>query len=181
MQEIWKEITGYEGYFEVSNLGNFRSKDRVIKYKTSGYRNYPGKTLKTEVIEEGYKRITLMKEAKKTRYMCHRLVAQEFVPNPENKPFINHKNGDKGDNRAENLEWVTQEENENHSITVLGKTMKGKTYPKGIYLISESGEKLKFFESMNQAISYIGCGCIEGLKKAIRHNRPYHGYNWLFA
>ena len=88
-KEIWKEISGYEGYFEVSNLGNFRSKDRVIRYKDNGTRLYPGKLLKTETIVEGYQRIVLMKKAIKKRYMCHRLVAQEFVPNPDNKPYYN--------------------------------------------------------------------------------------------
>ena len=93
MQEIWKEIKGYEGYFEVSNLGNFRSKDRIVKYKKDGIRNY-----------QGYQRIVLMKDAIKKRYMCHRLVAETFIPNPDNKPFINHINGNRSDNRVENLE-----------------------------------------------------------------------------
>ena len=88
--EIWKDITGYEGYFQVSNLGNFRSLDRRIKYKNSGTRLYPGKPLLKETTLDGYQRIVLMKEAIKRRFMCHRLVAQEFIPNPENKPFINH-------------------------------------------------------------------------------------------
>lgn len=104
MQEIWKEIKGYEGYFEVSNLGNFRSKDRIVKYKKDGIRNYPGKPLLTETILEGYQRIVLMKDAIKKRYMCHRLVAETFIPNPDNKPFINHLNGNRSDNRVENLE-----------------------------------------------------------------------------
>lgn len=79
MNEIWREITGYEGYFEVSNLGNFRSKDRQVKYKTDGLRNYPRKSLLTETIVEGYQRIVLMKEGVRRRFMCHRIVAQEFV------------------------------------------------------------------------------------------------------
>ena len=73
-KEIWKEIKGYEGYFEVSNLGNFRSKNRVIGYKYPGKtRNYPGKILKVESIFEGYTRIVLMKNHIRKRYMCHRL------------------------------------------------------------------------------------------------------------
>lgn len=66
----------------------------------------------------------------KKRYMRHRFAAQEFIPNPENKPFINHIDGNPSSNKVENLEWCTQSENELHSVHVLGKSMKGKTYPK---------------------------------------------------
>lgn len=176
MNEIWKSVTGYEGYFEVSNLGNFRSKDRLVGYKRSGLRNYPGKSLLTETIEEGYQRIVLMRDSIKKRFMCHRLVAQEFVPNPNNKPFVNHLNGIKSDNRSENLEWVTQSENEKHSHSILGNSMKGKTYPKPVRCI-DSGV---VYESINKAIQWLGTGCIEGLKKAVKANRPYHGYFFEF-
>lgn len=179
--EIWKEISGYEGYFEVSNLGNFRSKDRVIKYKSNGTRLYPGKFLKTETIVEGYQRIVLMKEAIKKRYMCHRLVAQEFVPNPDNKPYVNHINGNKADNRAENLEWVTQSENELHSHSVLGNTMRGKTYPKKVEAIFPKEGDIIVFNSMSDAIKFLGVGCIEGLKKSIVANRVYHNFKWRFV
>lgn len=179
--EIWKEISGYEGYFEVSNLGNFRSKDRVIKYKSNGTRLYPGKFLKTETIVEGYQRIVLMKEAIKKRYMCHRLVAQEFVPNPDNKPYVNHINGNKADNRAENLEWVTQSENELHSHSVLGNTMRGKTYSKKVEAIfPKEGDRI-VFNSMSDAIKFLRVGCIEGLKKSIVANRVYHNFKWRFV
>lgn len=177
MQEIWKEIKGYEGYFEVSNLGNFRSKDRIVKYKKDGIRNYPGKPLLTETILEGYQRIVLMKDAIKKRYMCHRLVAETFIPNPDNKPFINHINGNRSDNRVENLEWCTQSENERHSITILGKTMKGKTFPKKIKCIETGIE----YNSMNELICKTKTGCIEGLKKAINAHRKYHGYTYEFV
>lgn len=174
--ENWKEITGYEGYFEVSDLGNFRSKDRIIKYKQNGTRNYPGKPLKTETIVEGYQRIVLMKDGIKKRFMCHRIVAQEFIPNPNNKPFINHIDGNPANNKVENLEWCTQEENEQHSVNTLGKTMRGKTYPKKVKCI----ETDIVYNSMNRCIIALGNNaCIEGLNKAIRANRQYHGYTFI--
>ena len=174
--EDWKEITGYEGYFEVSNLGNFRSKDRIIKYKQNGTRNYPGKPLKTETIVEGYQRIVLIKDGIKKRFMCHRIVAQEFIPNPNNKPFVNHIDGNPANNKAENLEWCTQEENEQHSVNTLSKTMRGKTYPKKVKCI----ETNVVYNSMNQCITALGNNaCIEGLNKAIRANRQYHGYTFI--
>lgn len=121
INEVWKEIPGYEGYFEVSTLGNFRSKDRIIKYKKNGTRKYPGKNLKVELMQDGYSRIVLMKEAIKRRYMCHRLVAETFIPNPNNLPQVNHKDGNRSNNCIENLEWCTQSENEQHAVNILGK------------------------------------------------------------
>ena len=98
-KEIWKPIKGYDGYFEVSNYGNFKSLDRIVGYKQLGtYRKYPGKSLKTETTLEGYTRIVLMKNHIKKRYMCHRIVAETFIPNPQNKPFVNHKNGNQTHN-----------------------------------------------------------------------------------
>lgn len=176
-EEIWKEIHGYEGSFEVSNLGNFRSMDRQVLSRWGGTRFYPGKPLKVEVMQDGYKRIVLMKDAKKKRYMCHRLVAETFIPNIDNKPFVNHIDGNRGNNCIENLEWCTKIENEQHSINVLGKTMKGKTTSKPVKCI----ELDKTFTSMRQAVEFLGNrACNEGIKKAIVANRKYHGYTFIF-
>lgn len=178
MEEIWKEIPNYEGYFEVSTLGNFRSKDRIIKYKQSGTRNYPGKSLKVEVMQDGYSRIVLMKEGVKKRYMCHRLVAETYIPNPDNKPYVNHIDGNRSNNCVENLEWCTQSENERHSVDVLGKSMKGETAPKAVRCI----ENDTIYKSMSEAVRLIGKpSCVEGLHKAINANRLYHGYTFEFC
>lgn len=177
INEIWKEIPGYEGYFEVSNLGNFRSKDRIIKYKQSGTRLYPGKPLKVELMQDGYSRIVLMKEAVKKRYMCHRLVAETFIDNPNNLPQVNHKDGNRSNNCVSNLEWCTQSENEQHSVNVLGKTMKGKTAPKKVKCI----ETNITYNSMSEVIRWLqNKACVEGLNKAITANRKYHGYTFEF-
>jgi hypothetical protein len=177
MEEIWKDITDYEGYFQVSNFGNFRSLDRIIKYKQNGIRLYPGKLLKVEICLDGYRRIVLMKEAIKTRYMCHRLVAQMFIPNPDSKPFVNHLNGNKSDNRVCNLEWCTQSENELHSVNFLGKCMKGKTFPKKIKCITTNVE----YNSMSEVIRFLGNhSCIEGLKKSIEADRDYHNFKFQY-
>lgn len=177
MNEIWKEIPGYEGYFEVSNLGNFRSKDRKVPYRNGQMRNYPGKPLKTELTRDGYTRITLMKDAIKKRYMCHRLVALAFIPNPNNLEQVNHKDGVRNNNCVDNLEWCTNTENQRHAYNVLGKTMKGKTNSKAVYC----KELEKIFPSMRSAIEFLGNhACNEGIKKAIKAGRPYHGYNFIF-
>lgn len=177
MNEIWKEIPGYEGYYEVSNLGNFRSKDRWVKYKNNGTRLYPGKSLLVEEMQDGYKRIVLMKEGKKIRYMCHRLVAQTFIDNPENKEQVNHIDGNRRNNMVTNLEWCTQSENEQHAVHVLNKSMKGKTKAKPVKCI----ELDKIFPSMKKAVEFLGKpACNEGIKKAILAKRKYHGYTFIF-
>lgn len=175
--EIWKEIPNYEGYFEVSNLGNFRSKDRQVPSRWGGTRNYPGKPLKVENMEDGYCRIVLMKDGHKKRFMCHRLVAITFIPNPNNLPQVNHIDGNRSNNCVENLEWCTQSDNERHAVDILGKTMKGKTYSKPVKCI----ELDKQFKSMRAAVEFLGDGaCNEGIKKAISAGRKYHGYTFIF-
>lgn len=114
MQEIWKDIPWYEGIYQVSNLGNVKGLDRI---DSIGH-NRLGKILYWDIIK-WYRMIKLSKNAVKTRIFAHRLVGQTFIPNPENKGQINHKNGIKTDNRVENLEWVTPSENIKHSFNVL--------------------------------------------------------------
>lgn len=112
MEEIWKDIEGYEGLYQVSNLGRVKSLDRL---GATGYK-LKGKMRKLWYIKQGYQRVGLNKDSHKINYLVHRLVAQAFIPNKENKPFINHKNGIKDDNGVDNLEWCTDEENQSHAI-----------------------------------------------------------------
>lgn len=109
MNEEWKAIEGYEGLYEISNLGNVRSLN---------YRNKKGciKIMNPKNTTTGYYNICLMKDKKKTYPKIHRLVAQAFIPNPDNKPIVNHIDGDKHNNAVSNLEWCTHKENTAHAI-----------------------------------------------------------------
>lgn len=111
--EVWKQIANYPGY-EVSNMGNIRS----LKYRKP-------RILKYELIGRGYPSITLCKNGIKKQCTTHRIVAEHFIPNPENKDMCNHINGIKTDNRVENLEWSTVSENNYHAYAAGLKTKEG--------------------------------------------------------
>jgi hypothetical protein len=115
MKEVWEDIKGFEGIYQVSNLGNVKSLYREIHRKKMGILIVPEKTLTPNVDKVGYARVTLYKKDFKYREFIHRLVAFSFIENTNNKPFINHKNGIKTDNIVDNLEWCTQKENVNHA------------------------------------------------------------------
>lgn len=125
MEEIWKDIEGFDGIYQVSNLGRVRSLDRYVNtaIRHSEVRKTKGRILKQGCNVHGYSVVSLGKNHK--TYTVHRLVAKAFIPNPENKPEIDHINTIRKDNRAENLHWVTRSEN-NKNILTLEKQRRSK-------------------------------------------------------
>lgn len=146
--EIWKDVKGFEGMYEVSNLGNVKS----LMYRKQN-RN---KLLKLELTWNGYQRAALGHSFRKT---VHRLVCELFVPNPENLPIINHINGIKTDNRAVNLEWVTQSDNVIHGLKVLGNPGSN---------TGHTGGKSKLSKACIQLKDGINIGTFEGASEAGR-------------
>lgn len=140
MKEIWKDIEGYEGY-QVSNLGRVRSLDRIDS------NNHPlkGVILKPYISNSGYLLVGLYKQQKRDRKLLHRLVAEAFIPNPENKPEIDHINTDKTDNTVflnedgsvnydkTNLRWTTRKENINNPLTKTKMQINARKPSKGKY------------------------------------------------
>jgi len=120
--EIWKPINGYNGYYEVSNLGRVRSVTRKIERTSPNditkkrLFTYTGKLVPFWLTKKGYCRLTICINGICKKHQVHRLVADAFIPNNENKAQVNHINCIKTDNRVENLEWVSNYENYLHSV-----------------------------------------------------------------
>lgn len=117
--EIWKSIKNWEGFYEVSSRGKVRSLDRVLYGGGTKYIK-KGRLLKLHPCSNGYLSVSLYNLPKQECKLVHRLVAEAFIPNPDKKKEVNHKNGDKTDNRVDNLEWVSRSENLVHRNRVLG-------------------------------------------------------------
>ena len=114
--EIWIDVKGYEGLYQVSNLGNVKRLDGIIVTKRFVVKPKLGKILNLTIKDNGYLSAMFSNKNNKKRFYVHRLVGLAFLENPENKKTINHINGVKTDNRLENLEWCTYSENLNHAI-----------------------------------------------------------------
>lgn len=160
--EIYKDIPNYESLYQVSNLGN-------IKNITTG------KILKTFLNKYGYLQVTLCKNNKTKLFRVHRLVASSFIDNPSNKTQVNHINGDKKDNRVDNLEWCTGSENIRHSYKnrlQIAKKGKNNTLSKPVYQYDLDGNFIKEWDSvgeisrnMNIRKQYISACCLNKINK----------------
>ena len=109
-EEIWKPVVGYEGLYEVSNTGQVRSLD---KYDSIN-RFYEGRILKLFADRLGYLKVGLSSNGKTKKYLVHRLVAEAFIPNPNNFPIINHKDENPSNDNVDNLEWCNAKYNSNY-------------------------------------------------------------------
>lgn len=138
--ELWADVVGYEGLYQVSNLGNLRS----LNFHNQGV----SRNIKTNLVA-GYPHAILHCNGEKKNVHIHRLVAETFIPNPSNKQYVNHINGDRQDNRVENLEWCTCSENTLHKYYDLGYLGNGR---KPVICV-ETGE---YFPSITKAAKRYG-------------------------
>jgi len=120
-EEIWEDIEEYEGY-QISSIGNIKSISGKFKSKKD-------KLLSRRIDKDGYVICAIYKNQKRKDFKIHRLVAKAFIPNPENKSMVNHKDGIKDHNWVDNLEWCTQGENEKHAYRTGLKSHKGENHP----------------------------------------------------
>ena len=175
--EIWKALPGTKGMIEISNEGRVRSFLRGSE-----------RILKTQSDKKGYQRFSITIDRHKTTYKIHREVAKAFVPNENNLPQVNHKNGDKRDNKATNLEWVTNLENARHAIenglwenvfAASRKTNERAKKPIVAYRIKDGAYDFRFYQSIREAERDLDsrhiCDVLKGKREKVK------GWGFLYC
>ena len=190
INEIWRPVKGYEGLYEVSNLGRVKSVERTVFYKDGRTYMHKGQIMTGSDNGKGYRVVSLRTGNKRTDKLIHRLVAEAFIPNPDNKKEIDHINTDKTDNRVENLKWCTRKENCNNPLTI-EKYCRRKLTPnrvkklkeknsKPIVQLTKQGKAIFFYLSACEAEIRTNvqqtaiCSCSLGKRKSAGG-----GYRWL--
>jgi hypothetical protein len=182
MTEIWKDIQGYEGLYQVSNLGRVKSLERWVQ-NHGKMQHHPEKIKEPSRKEKGYRTTQLYKEGKVQNVYVHRLVAEAFVANPDGKETVNHINGNKDDNRAENLEWNTYTENNNHAYKTGLNDETHRRNRKGSFLVEQYDENMnliKTYPSIREAERQTGIDS-RSISLGIRKGWKYGGFVWKKA
>lgn len=189
MKEKWEDIKGYEKLYQVSNLGNVKSVDRVIRYSSGQNRIFKGQMIKQQKSKNGYLYVDLFNNGKKHHFV-HRVVAEVFIDNANNLPQVNHKDENKLNNCVDNLEWCTVINNLRYG-TRSARAAKHKNYSiiskkvaqklgKHVAQVSCSGEIIKTFPSIRQASRETG---YERKSISLCCNGTYqraYGFIWKF-
>ena len=177
-KEIWKDIKGYEGMYQVSNLGRVKSLGRIVTRKNGRRLTIQERILKPKPTQNGYLQVKLCYSSGKGKwFLVHRLVCEAFHKNPENKPEVNHINEDKLDNRACNLEWVTAKENCNHG-THNARVAKALSKPVAQYL--SNGVLVKVWQSAMEVQRQLGFDNSTISKVARGKRKSAYGYEWKY-
>ena len=145
--ELWKDIKGFEGLYQVSTWARVRSMDKLVVYNNGVKHFHKGKILNTHVTN-GYLRVTLTNNCSQTKFFVHRLVAEAFIPNPDNLPCVNHKDEDKTNNYPCNLEYCTAKYNTNYGTAIKRRAEKRS---KKVYQYDMQGNLIKEWSSASEA------------------------------
>jgi len=185
LEEIWKDVPGFEGLYEVSNYGRVKSLPRPW------YRKKQSNILVGVPDINGYLKVPLNNHGKYSVRPIHRLVAIAFIPNPENKPYVNHIDGNPSNARVENLEWVTPLENSQHAWSTglmhsgkssfWGKSGANSHVAKAVNQYSKTGELLNTYPTVLAASKAIGCDHSFLCKAASGKHEFAYGFKWEYA
>jgi alpha-N-acetylglucosamine transferase len=190
MKEIWKDIPDYEGLYQISNLGRVKSLDRITRNGNGNFTK-KGRILKNIINNKGYYYVHLKKEGSNKKIYVHRLVAQAFIPNKNNKEEVNHIDCNPANNKVDNLEWVTHKENMGYMAKLGHSNKTGKWLEKIRCNNIMNGKKvlqidcntkkiIKTFKTI-QSVKEDGflpssvCHCCKGIRK------KHKGYIWRYA
>jgi len=183
MSEVWKPIKGYEGIYEVSSLGRVRSLDRYVPAHNQNAefdifisgRIMAQKLQNTDRLQVSLRKVIDGKQHRRTFYV-HRLVAEAFVPNPLNKPTVNHINEDHHDNRAENLEWMTKAENNLYGTHV---ERAGKAERKPLEQLTIDGQHVANYDGLVTAAKETGFS-MSTISLGCRTGKVSKGFRWRY-
>ena len=175
---MYKSIKGYEGFYEINELGKVRSVDRTLECKDGSTRKRKGKELKLSIDKYGYFVIGLRKNGIHKMVKVHRLVAEAFLPNVDNLPEVHHKNHDRKDNRVHNLQWVTSAEQKDEHWTKAQSKSKAK---KGIRLRAVGNGIDKIYNSSLEVERELGVPHSNALLVAKGIRKQANGYKIYFA
>lgn len=172
MGEVWKDITGYEGFYQVSDFGRVRSVDRNVTYKNGTVVFYNGQLIKPIKDKKGYYGVGLSKGGLWKRVKVHRLVAKEFIPNLNNLPQVNHKDENKSNNKVDNLEWCTNEYNRGYGSSK-------DRQKRAVLQFDTKGNFIMEYESTAKTVEY---GFIQGnvARCARGECNTHYGYVWKY-
>lgn len=175
MEPIWKDVSGFEGIYQVSNDGQIKSISRNI-FNGKAFYISKERILLQRYNKKGYKVVDLSKNNKHSYHLVHRLVAKAFIPNIKNNPQINHKDGDKTNNNFLNLEWCTNSENQKHAykleLKITAKNAGRKR--KKVQLFDNYNNLIKEFESIAETTRWLKCAsnnvklCCDGKRKKVK-------------
>lgn len=183
---MWNTIKGFQNY-EINELGEIRSKDRQIIDKCGRVQFFKGKPILPHLTENGYLFVALYQDGQKFQKKVHRLVAETFLPNPDNLPCINHKDQDKRNNSITNLEWCTIGYNNNYgdrNSRVSKKLLHREDLSKKILQINKNNEVINTYPSLIEASRMLlgnktGASNISRVCRGIY--KSAYGYKWKFV
>lgn len=175
MTETWRDVRGYEGVYQVSNLGNVRSLDRTVTYRDGRIAHFKGIQRRPVRKQDGYLHVMFSNGTGTEKSITiHRLVALAFVPNPDGLPEVNHKDEDKENNRADNLEWCDRLQNCRHGTRGL-RISRANNKP----IVLTNGEERIVFNSQKQAAAQLGVKS-QSIGYAMAHGTKCRGYRCEF-
>lgn len=183
-KEIWKAVKGYEGWYEVSNLGRVRSVERIVYYSNNKIYLCKSRIRKPNKVRGGYLTCDLWKNSKHKTFAVHRLVAQAFLPNPDNLPQVNHRDEDKTNNHVSNLEWCDGKYNVNYGTAIQRSAEKRLNSPKlskpVLQLDLETNQIIAEYPSARGAERQLKISNSSISKCCMGKYKTAYGYKWRY-